>query len=90
VLEFLDEKGVFVNRVERLLLFNGKQEKLDEIIYLEILFTRPRQNSATPYPLAAELDPGILRRRPKGLKIESQGVEEKENSFNVQIQIFNM
>jgi hypothetical protein len=72
-------------------LFNGKQERIDEIIYLEILFTGPRQKSATPYlvnPLAAELDPVKPRRRLKGVKFKSQGVEEKENSFNVQVQIF--
>jgi len=50
----------------------------------------PRQESATPYPLAAELGPGKPRRRLRGLKFESQGVEGKENSFQVQIQMFNL
>jgi hypothetical protein len=66
----------------------ANSKMLDEInLSGNFCLPAPRQKSATPYPLAAELDPG----KPlQGLKFESQGVEEKENSFMVQIQIFNM
>jgi len=81
---------IFGNCVDEWLLFNGKEEEVGRnSLTGNFCLPGPRQESATPYPLAAELDPGKSRRRPQGLNFESQGVEEKENSFRVQLQTFN-
>jgi hypothetical protein len=71
-------------------LFNGKQEKLHELIYLEIFVYRTPPKFSHSLSVSGRARPWQTATAAQGLKIESQGVEEKENSFNVQIQIFNM